>query len=340
MSTTQDNTRNAAMFASEQDTLNALRNVGYITNAETAGTVFLAARLHKPILLEGPAGAGKTEMAVAVHKASGLPLIRLQCYTGITKDDAFGTFNAALQDFYVKSEGGQRGWQQVKKEIVSRDFFVPGPLLEACECEHGCVLLIDEIDKIPVAFEAMLLEFLSAWQLSIPGLGTVPARTVPFVVLTSNAERPIGYPIRRRSLFLLVEHPTAEAEATIVARKTPNCSPKTHLFIAGLASALRKYDGLEKPPSISEMNDIAAALELLGKTEISESDKATLLPLIAKTDADRGTLLMSGCFETIVRQAKADAEAIQKARAKGADSVQHDAAHHEQKNEAAMAANA
>jgi MoxR-like ATPase len=294
------------MFSTPEKTLAALENVGYLTDVKTATTVYYAARLNKPILIEGPAGAGKTELADSVAKAGGMRFIRLQCYEGITDKQAIGDYNRAMQQLYVELKGKTTtgsDWDQIKEEIASRDFYMAGPLLEAIEAERRCVLLIDELDKVDHAFEALLLEILSAWQLSVPGLGTVPARSIPFVVLTSNQERILGNPLRRRSLYLQVEHPTPEREAAIVARCTPNCSPATHAFIAGFAQALRGYN-LEKPPSISEMNDIAQALELLGYTEIEAEHKDIILPLIAKTEGDRNRLLMKQSFESIINVAK------------------------------------
>jgi len=293
------------MFDTPHVTLAALEQVGYLTDLKTATTVYLAGRINKPILLEGPAGAGKTELANSVAKAGQMSFIRLQCYEGITDKNAIGEYNRALQELYVllKSKSGTPDWLEIQKEIISRTFFASGPLLDAIEADKRCVLLIDEIDKIEHAFEALLLEVLSAWQLSIPGMGTITARSIPFVVMTSNEERRLGDPLRRRSFYLRVEHPTPEREASIVARRTPACSPATHRFIAGLAKALRAYT-MEKPPSISEMNDIAQALELLGYSEIRPEDKDIMLPLIAKTDGDRKRLLMKQSFETIIRVAR------------------------------------
>jgi MoxR-like ATPase len=173
-------------------------------------------------------------------------------------------------------------------------------LLEAIEQHQRCVLLIDEIDKVDYAFEAMLLELLSAWTLSIPKMGTVQATSIPYVFLTSNQERRLGDPLRRRSFYLVVEHPTAEREAAIVAKRTPDASEKTHRFIAGLAKSLRAYT-MEKPPSISEMNDVALAMQLLGIEQIRPEHKDIMLPLIAKTEGDRKRLLMKQAFESIVR---------------------------------------
>ncbi len=293
------------MFSSPEETLVALERVGYFTDRQTATTVFLSGRIHRPVMLEGPAGAGKTQLAQSVAQAYGAPFLRLQCYQGINEEKAIGQYDNSLQELYVllMSKSSQTpDWEEIERQVTSRTFFIAGPLLEAIEQEQPCVLLIDEIDKVDYAFEAMLLELLSAWTLSIPKLGTVNAASIPHVFLTSNQERRLGDPLRRRSLYLVIEHPTADREAAIVAKRTPNASTATHRFIAGLAKSLRAYT-MEKPPSISEMNDVALAMELLGIRTILPEHKEIILPLIAKTEGDRKRLQMKEAFESIVRLA-------------------------------------
>src|ERR1700732_3813469 len=291
------------MYTSPDETLAALERVGYLTDRKTATTVYLAGKIHRPIMLEGPAGAGKTELAQSVARAYRVPLLRLQCYQGINEEKHIGQYDKNLQELYIllMSKSAQApDWGEIKREVTSRSYFMAGPLLEAIEQEERCVLLVDEIDKVDYAFEALLLELLSAWTLSIPKMGTVKATSIPYVFLTSNQERRLGDPLRRRSFFLGVEHPTAEREAAIVARRTPDASEMTHRFIAGLAKSLRAYT-MEKPPSISEMNDVALAMELLRIEEITAEHKDIMLPLIAKTEGDRKRLLMKQAFESIVR---------------------------------------
>lgn len=300
------------MFASPTETLAGLESAGYITDIKVATAVFLAGSVHRPILLEGPAGAGKTELASSTARTLSVPLRRLQCYQGIDEERAIGQYDRSLQELYVllMSRSTQMpDWAQIKREITSRAYFMAGPLLEAIEQEEPCVLLIDEIDKVDYAFEAMLLELLSVWTLSIPRMGTVRATSIPLVFLTSNQERRLGDPLRRRCFYLVVEHPNAEREAAIVARRTPHVDAATHRFIAGLAKSLRAYT-LEKPPSISEMNDLAMAMELLGIDQILPAHKEIMLPMLAKTEGDRRRLLMKEAFESIVRMAAKYAEQI------------------------------
>ena len=219
------------MYESPEETLAALERVGYFTDAKTATAVFLAGKIHRPIMLEGPAGAGKTELAQAVARAYQVPLLRLQCYQGINEEKAIGQYDKSLQELYVllMSKSTQApDWAEIKREVTSRAYFMAGPLLEAIEQEISCVLLIDEIDKVDYAFEAMLLELLSAWTLSIPKMGTLQATSIPHVFLTSNQERRLGDPLRRRSFYLVIEHPSAEREAAIVAKRTPHaCAART-----------------------------------------------------------------------------------------------------------------
>ena len=225
------------MFQSPEHVRECLLNTGYLAEPVAATTVYLASELHKPMLLEGPAGSGKTQLAYAVADAAGTTVERLQCYEGINEEKAIGKFDEPLQRLSVELRARCEGieWQSLQAELHSAQFFSAGPLLRALQKEKSCVLLIDEIDKVDLAFEAMLLELLSVWQLSIPKLGTIHAKSIPFVVLTSNEERRIGDPLRRRSFYLRVEHPTAEREAEIVAMRTPDAGLEFHAGMAGLA---------------------------------------------------------------------------------------------------------
>lgn len=293
------------MFSSVQDVPAELRRTGYITDEITATVVYLAAKLHKPILLEGPPGSGKTELAYAVARATNTEVERLQCFEGINEEKAIGKFDESLQRLAVEMREKSRPveWEPLKRELHSLDFFTAGPLLRALQRPTPCVLLIDEIDKVDQEFEAMLLEILSIFRLSIPKLGTIQANSIPFVLLTSNEERRIGDPLRRRSFYLRIEHPTPEREARIFELRMPNQKPELHRSMAGLAKALRGWS-LEKPPSISEMLDLAQALEVLGKQEITPEMRDILLPLLAKTEADRRKLLLRDGWASLVHDAQ------------------------------------
>jgi MoxR-like ATPase len=293
------------VFLSLSELGESLRATGYIADSVATTTVYLSAKLDKPLLLEGPAGSGKTQLAYAVARAANTSVERLQCYEGIGEDKAIGKFDESLQRLCVelKARVSDVDWELLKRELHGEQFFCAGPLLRALQYEKPCVLLIDELDKVGHAFEAMLLELLSVWQLSIPKLGTIQAKSIPFVVLTSNEERRIGDPLRRRSFYLRVEHPTAEREAEIVALRTPEASAEFHAGMAGLAKALRGWS-LEKPPSVSEILDLAQALRILGANKVTAEMRDTLLPLLAKTEADRRKLLLRDGFASLVYDAQ------------------------------------
>jgi MoxR-like ATPase len=301
------------MFCSVEELNNALNASGYIADSVTVSTVYLAAALRRPLLIEGVAGAGKTQLAYAVAEAAETCVERLQCYQGIDEAKAIGKFDESLQRLCVelRSNVPDLDWELLANELHGRRFFAAGPLLKALEYEKPCVLLVDELDKVDHAFEAVLLELLSVWQLSIPKLGTVKAKSIPFVVLTSNEERRIGDPLRRRSLYLRVEHPTAQREAEIVARRLPQASPEFHAGMAGLAQALRGWS-LEKAPSVSEILDLAQALRVLGIHEVTAEMRDILLPLLAKTEADRRKLLLRDGFASLIYDARQYAAAALK----------------------------
>jgi MoxR-like ATPase len=305
------------VFSSLQELEGGLRASGYIADSVATTTVYLAARLQKPLLLEGPAGSGKTQLAYAVADAADTTVERLQCYEGINEEKAIGKFDEPLQRLCVelKAKSANVDWESLRTELHGQQFFGAGPLLRALQCDKPCVLLIDELDKVDHAFEALLLELLSVWQLSLPKLGTIKARSIPFVVLTSNEERRIGDPLRRRSFYLRVEHPTAEREAEIVALRTPDSSREFHAGMAGLAKALRGWS-LEKPPSVSEILDLAQALKVLGTEQITAEMRDILLPFLAKTEADRRKLLLRDGFASLIYDAQQySAEALRRSAA-------------------------
>src|ERR1700686_1694070 len=241
--------------------------------------------MQKPLLVEGPPGCGKTELAYAVAFAAGTVVERLQCYEGITEDKAIGKFDESLQKLFLETQRDNLGsdWDAIRARLHTLDFFSEGPLLRALRYrDHPCVLLIDELDKVDHEFEALLLEILSAWQVTVPKLGTIKAETVPFIVLSSNEERRLGDPLRRRCFYVRFEYPTVEREIEILAVRSTSQDPVLRGQLAGLASALRGWR-MEKPPSIAEMLDLAQALEILGVQEILAEHRDVLLPLLAKT---------------------------------------------------------
>ena len=290
------------MFSSPRDLADKLRASNYIIDETILPVVYLGAKMRRPLLIEGPPGSGKTELAYAVARSAGTHVERLQCYVGINEEKAIGQFDEALQQLFLQSPTvhNSRDWEAIRESLHGLEFFTKGPLLRALLCEgKPCVLLVDEIDKVDHEFEALLLELLSDWQLTIPKLGTVRARTIPFAVLTSNEERRIGAPLLRRSLYIRFDHPSIDRERQILAIHTEGGDVNIHRQIAGLARALRSWS-LEKPPSIAEMLDVARALEILGIDEILPEHRDLLLPLIAKTEADRQRLLMRDGFATLV----------------------------------------
>jgi MoxR-like ATPase len=294
------------VFSSAGELAAKLHAARYIIDPVALEVVYLAARMHKPLLVEGPPGCGKTELAYALAEVSNTVVERLQCYVGITEEKVIGNFDEALQKLYLETQAAElsQDWNQIRGRLHSLDFFAEGPLLRALRHEgQPCVLLVDELDKVDYNIEALLLEILSAWQITVPKLGTIQATTIPFVVLSSNEERRLGDPLRRRCFYLRFEYPTVEREQEILAIRSSNCSPRLGGQLAGLAHALRGWN-MEKPPSIAEMLDLARALEILRAEEISHKQRDLLLPLLAKTEADRKRLLLRSGFEGLVADSK------------------------------------
>ena len=300
------------MFESIIDLADKLAASGYFIDPVMTQVVYLADKLQKPLLLEGPAGSGKTQLALSVASAAGTHVERLQCYRGVTEEKAIGKFDESLQRLYMEfSKGEHEDWHTVQANLKGRAFFRPGPLMRALECERPCVLLVDELDKVDEHFEAFLLEVLAEWQLSIPEFGTITAKSIPLVNIASNEERRLGDPIRRRSLYVRVEHPTPEREAEIIASRTPGAEEQFHREMAGIALSFRNYS-LEKPPSVSEMIDFANALQLLGTDHVTAEHRDVLLPLLAKTAKDRRHLLLREGFKSLLDDGARIAERMEK----------------------------
>jgi len=292
------------LFSSLEDLAQRLERARYVVDPVMLNVIYMASKLGKPILAEGPLGSGKTELARVVTIAAETHIERLQHYAGLDDKKAIGHFDESLQRLYLSSRYGDRSfsdeeWERVKGHLYQGDFFISGPLLRALLSPKPCVLLIDEVDKVGEEFEAQLLEILEEWQVSIPRLGTVKAKSLPFVLLTSNQQRRIGDPLRRRCLYMQFDHPSMEREQEIIRARTQEHSEELRLEVAGFAQALRGYR-LQKQPSIAEMLDLVNALDVLGLEAVRAEDRDTLLPLIAKTEKDRERLMLRDGFASLV----------------------------------------
>jgi MoxR-like ATPase len=264
-----------------------LGEVGYLAAESTALVAFLAAKLGKPVLVEGPAGVGKTELAKALSRFTGRKLIRLQCYEGLDEAKALYEWNYRKQLLRIQVEASDSGWDAVQDDIFGPEFLLTRPLLQAISEDEPVVLLIDEIDKTDQEFEAMLLEVLSEFQISIPELGVVEAKSRPLVLLTSNNSRELTEALKRRCLYLWLDYPDVERELEIVRLHAPELSETVARKLVEIIHMVRKLD-LKKPPSIAESIDWARALLMLGADDIDSSVFERTMSIIVKhrTDLD------------------------------------------------------
>ena len=294
----------AALPQSVDDVAAGLRAAGYLPGGPTALVAYLATRLDKPVLVEGPAGVGKTELAKAMATYLGRELVRLQCYEGLDESKALYEWNYRKQLLRIQAgrpEGsGAEEWKALEEDIFAEEFLLTRPLLEAISASEPVVLLIDEVDRVELETEALLLEILSEYQVSIPELGTVRAKQIPMVFLTSNNTRELSEALKRRCLYLYVGYPDVERERDIIVSRVPGITNALAEQIARVVRSLRTLD-LKKAPSVSETLDWARTLVVLGRDEIGDEDTAATLHILLKyqSDIEKATKELLGRTKTI-----------------------------------------
>ena len=279
--------REVTWFSSPSDATTRLATAGYLADPATATTAFLAGALEKPLLVEGPAGVGKTELAKAVARATGADLVRLQCYEGLDEARALYEWNYKKQLLRIQaSQTDDRTWSQTHDDIFTDEFLLTRPLLTAIRREEATVLLIDEVDKTDVEVEGLLLEILSDFQVTIPELGTVSAVRRPFVVLSSNATRELSEAVKRRCLYLHLDYPDAERELEIVSSQVPDLEEKVVAQLVAAVGRLRDLE-LKKPPSIAESVDWARTLIALEIRDLDDKAVDDTLGVVLKHASDQ-----------------------------------------------------
>lgn len=277
-----------AFFTSIADAREKLAKTGYLVDEELATVVYLGDALGKPVMLEGPAGTGKTELAKAVAQAAGATLVRLQCYEGLDESRALYEWNYRKQLLRIQSAQGDESaeWTELHDDIFSEEFLLSRPLLTAIRQTGPTVLLVDETDKADVEVEGLLLEVLSEFQVTIPELGTIASTHVPFVVLTSNATRELSEALKRRCLYAHVDYPDAVRERAIVMSRVPETSEALATELVRAVRAMRTME-LRKAPSVAETIDWARAMSVLGVTELTEDVMEQTLGVVLKHQNDR-----------------------------------------------------